>query len=341
MKTLIISDAPTPLISSSKKNFPEDATAEWESEDTLQKLKSTWNEIGFETDLVFLDSNFLSFWSANHKQYDLVHSVVEGWGSIARESWIPSLCELSGINFVGSTPFALSFSMKKSFVKQWCARLNIPTAKWFLVEDESDLPKILPSLNNLTVFIKPDSEGSGMGIEGQSSICSSQKEITHQVLKLLARYPEGILIEEYLDGEEFTSAMIGTPWKKLPSAKIKVPGGVYDLSYKSKEKMEEELYFNCLDSKEEEKLFKDGCLLAKAFGIRDFVRFDWKKNKNGELLLLEINPLAGLSYHYSVLPKMAEQAGISYPRLISVLANSALLRKDSDRALWYGRSRKI
>jgi D-alanine-D-alanine ligase-like ATP-grasp enzyme len=78
--------------------------------------------------------------------------------------------------------------------------------------------------------------------------------------------------------------------------------------------------------------------LRKHVGLDDFVRFDWKLDANGTPMLLEANPLAGLSYYYSVLPKMAEAGGLSYAELLEKIALSALARKN-DRRFWYGRAR--
>ena len=142
-----------------------------------------------------------------------------------------------------------------------------------------------------------------------------------------------------LTGRELTSALVGTGGEiALPIAEIEVPEGVYGLAYKGKDKMEEKVSFPKLPKSTEEMIRSAMATLSRRVGFDDFVRFDWKLNSAGVPVLLEANPLAGLSYYYSVLPKIAQMAGLSYSELMKQLAISALRRQDNKR-YWYGRSR--
>ena len=102
--------------------------------------------------------------------------------------------------------------------------------------------------------------------------------------------------------------------------------------------MGEKVTFPELTPGESDLLEGFGQRLANLVGFEDFVRFDWKRDEQGVVTFLEANPLAGLSYYYSVLPKMAEQAGMTYVELLATLAHSALSKRE-DRRYWYGRTR--
>jgi D-alanine-D-alanine ligase len=338
-KTLaLIYDLPETLNSGVEALFPDDATAEWESLETIEKLAGTWDALGFSVLRMPLDLNFLADWTKQRGEIDLVHSVVEGWGSIAREGWIPSLCELSGVPYIGSGPLAQNVSMKKSLTKVLCQSLHVRTAAFFLIRSLSDLLLVPSAFLEAKHFIKPDAEGSGMGIDVDHSISCSEKSTCETVTTLLEKYPDGVLLEEYLEGAEFTSALLGTPFVSLPIAQIEVDSGVYGLSNKSKDAMTEKVTFPSLPVEIQLEIEKGGLHLARALHMMDFVRFDWKMDSQGRICFLEANPLAGLSYYYSVLPKMAEAAGLKYEELLLTLANSALERKNA-RHYWYGRSR--
>lgn len=334
----LVYDLPTKLENEKHMQFPDDATAEWESQSTIDFIARTWDAIGFEVILFPLDKTFLKRWSEHFSKCTLVHSLVEGFGSLAREAWIPSLCELSGVPFVGSSPFAHSLCMSKTHTKFICRHLNIPTAPFYSVKNKNDLKNIPNDFFEKGCFVKPEAEGSGMGIDVSHSVSYLRPQTETTVLHLLDRYPDGVLLEAYLSGDEYTSALIGTPAQFLPIAHIEVDSGVYGIANKSKDRMDEKITFPSLDPAQYATIEEGTKKLFSYLQMHDFVRMDWKCDSQGNVYFLEANTLAGLSYYYSVLPLMAQKAGLSYPDLLKTLADSALLRSHN-RNLWYGKAR--
>lgn len=334
----LVYDLPCKLENSKGIEFPVEASAEWESQDTIHLIAQTWQSLGFEVIHFPLDKNFLKMWPEQKDNCDLIHSLVEGFGSLAREAWIPALCELSGVPFIGSSAFAHSVCMSKAQTKFICKHLNIPTAPFYLVKKESDFNFIENSFFEQGCFVKPDGEGSGMGIDSSFSICYSKQQAQTTVLDLLKKYPHGILLEMHLTGLEYTSAVIGYPQKFLPIAQIDVETGVYGLANKGKDKREEKVTFPDLSKYLYDTIKYGTEELSSYLQLNDFVRMDWKCDHKGQVYFLEANTLAGLSHYYSVLPLLAEQAGLSYSDLLKELALSALLRT-KDKSLWYGKTR--
>lgn len=334
----LVYDLPIHLKNSDIIQFPPDAMWEWENQKTIDTIILTWQSLGFEVILFPLDDTFFKQWDKYIISCDLIHSVAEGFGSIARESWIPSLCELSGIPIIGSSPFAHSLCMSKSHLKIICEQLKIPTAPHYLIQSTQDLLNIDSSFFNSNIFLKPNAEGSGMGIDASFSICHSFAETKRITTELLEKYPEGILVEKYLEGPEYTSGIIGTPPHFLPIAQIEVHDGVYGASNKGKDFMGEKVTFPTLNQKIK-KIIEEGSLkLFSTIPLYDLVRMDWKCDENENVYFLEANTLPGISYYYSVLPIMAKEIGIDYKMLFKILLDSALLRKNG-RNLWYGKSR--
>jgi D-alanine-D-alanine ligase len=331
-------DVPIPLDATAGFPFPHDATAEWETSETIERIRQAWLKLGFEVVPLALDARFWSHWEKNISSLDLVHSLVEGWGSPAREGWIPSLCELAGIPCIGSSPLAQGIAMRKSLLKILCREVDVPTADFFVVRTREDCDAIPSRLTNQPHFLKPDCEGSGMGVDASTSVSHSADEARGKAHILLERFPDGVLVETLLPGEELTTALLGHPLRPLPPARIEVEDGVYGLANKSKAFMGEKVTFPTLTATEERSLVVQGLALAHAAGFEDFVRLDWKRDSNGVVTFMEANPLAGLSYFYSVLPKIAAQGGLSYESLLANLAASALERQHHRRH-WYGRAR--
>lgn len=335
----LIYDLPEKLERTNEHLFPVFAEAEWETESTIGRLCDGWKKLGHNVIEYPIDKNFLSRWQSEHAKLDLVHTVVEGWGSLSREAWIPALCELSGIPYIGSNPFAQCLAMRKSTFKIQCIHWKIPTPEFAVVQTEEDIESLPSSLLSRRHFIKPDCEGSGMGIDQQNSLSQTPEQTQRTCREMLKDFPDGLIIEEFIDGIELTSAFLGpAPIEALPIAQIEVPTGVYGLANKSKDSMEEKVTFPKLSAEVTQTIHLAMQILQSRIGFEDFTRFDWKINHLGVPLLLEANPLAGLSYYYSVLPKMAAAAGIEYETLLERLARSALTRKN-DRRFWYGRSR--
>ena len=333
----VIYDDPRHMKPLADFTFPANFAAEWESDSTVRKIAETWSALGAEVILLPLEESFFSKWQRLIPKLSFVHTLVEGWGSLARESWIPSLCELSGVPYIGSSPLAHCVGMRKTLLKVICEKHGIPTAPFFLLRSLEDINKVPKKLLNCDHFLKPDCEGSGMGISAEGSVCKGHKETYAKAKSLLEQYPEGIVLEELLPGREFTSAIVGDQARFLPVAEIEVEGGVYGLAQKSKVQMDEKITFPKLDEKKLQELHYWSKTLFTCLDMADLVRIDWKENAAGELQLLEVNTLPGLSYYYSVLPKMAEEAGLSYETLFELLGNSALKRRQA-RQFRYGQS---
>lgn len=316
--------------------FPHDATAEWESLPTIEAIANTWQLLGYRVEVVYLDSNFMATWTARFQSFHIVHSLVEGWGSEAREAWIPALCELSGVPYIGTGPMGMSVAMRKGMTKTLCEKLGIRTAPFFVVRSAHDAERIPTSLLSKAHFIKPDCEGSGMGVSVETSLCLNGNETSERVKGLLVHYPDGVIVEEWIDGPEYTTGLLGSPFEFLPVAQIEVPDAVYGLAHKGKSAMEEKVTFPKLPKVQVEFLERSSRALAQELNFQDFVRFDFRANERGEMFFLEANPLAGLSKIYSVLPKMAEAAGYSYLDFFKKIADSAATRLNG-RHLKYGK----
>lgn len=335
----LVFDLPEKLKRTSEQPFPSFAEAEWETIETIRRISDGWKKIGFNVIEFPIDKNFLARWSVEHGHLDLIHSLVEGWGTPSREAWVPALCELSGVPYIGSSPFAQCVAMRKSTFKILCNHLQIPTPRFHIIQNEDDLHLLPDDFLTQPHFIKPDCEGSGMGIDAETSI-STDAKFTRQICRSLLRdFPDGIILEELLEGIELTSAFLSNdPLEILPIAQIEVPTGVYGLANKSKDEMGEKVTFPRLPETITRSIHNAMQMLQSRIGLEDFTRFDWKLNRSGIPMLLEANPLAGLSYYYSVLPKIAAQAGYTYEDLLRRLATSALSRKNQ-RRFWYGRTR--
>ncbi len=333
----LVYDTPEKLKNSTSMIFPSESNAEWETEETILKIRETWKQLGHHVIDFPLNNHFLNHWEKNYKKCNVIHSLVEGFGSLSREAWIPSLCELSGLPLIGPTPYAHSICMNKFQTKLLCQHLNIPTAPFHIILHSRDVDNIDDDFLNNFHFIKPNGEGSGMGVDEVNSISNSKTKTKNVCEELLKKFPHGVLLEKLLNGPEYTSSFICDSIF-LPIAQIEVKSGIYGLANKGKDIMEEKVTFPVLPYSLEQIIQNGTQKLFSFLNLHDVNRMDWKCDEEGNCYFLECNTLPGLSYYYSVLPKMAFAAGFSYESFFQKILESAMTRKNS-RNLWYGKTR--
>jgi len=189
------------------------------------------------------------------------------------------------------------------------ACMNAAQARSFAVAEKFGLPCV----------VKPRAEGSAVGV----SIVRDKSEWASAVVA--ASIGEGdILVEEYVEGREFTVAILGdeplpvveiTPHDRFYSYKAKyTPGGsTHTVPAKLEPKIAQHMQHDALE-------------LHRALGCRDYSRVDIMLAGSGQTAILECNTLPGLT-PLSLFPDAAKAAGISYEVLVERLLQCALSRR--------------
>lgn len=192
------------------------------------------------------------------------------------------------------------------------------------------------------VIIKPNSEGSSIGIMNDS-VVFDKKTLLKRLEKLYAtEYKGKFLIEEYVEGREFTVSMIGNdPPKILPIVEQKfdfLPEGYHKIAgYELKWFFEDKLKnlkdaYVCpavLDKSLEEKIHKVCLLTYETLRVKDCARIDFRLDKSGQLYLLEINTLPGLNFsenEISYFPLAARIAGMKPKDVVGAIIDGARAR---------------
>jgi D-alanine-D-alanine ligase len=212
--------------------FPPDLYAEFEPESTILAMEAAIVSIGAQP--VRLGGPFELL--KGRPDVDLIWNISEGFGTRNRESWVPNLCEMYGIPYIGSDGFCLTQSLDKAFTKEVARNLGIPTSGWWIApfnsgisgnsrnSDNSEASGILDSdgnffknLDNLPypLFLKPRYEGTAKGITAESIVRNAQ-ELQAQISRLWKLYKQDVLIELLLPGTEYTVAVSGTPLRAHP-----------------------------------------------------------------------------------------------------------------------------
>ncbi|MGH2574905.1 MAG: D-alanine--D-alanine ligase family protein [Ignavibacteria bacterium] len=309
-----------------------DEYAEWDDIETIDAIKSALKKFGNEVILIEADEN--AYEKLKYEKPEIVFNIAEGFGGAARESFIPSILEVLNIPYTASDPITIGICHDKSRCKEILSYYNISTPKFFKTDTfVNGFPDVkFPS------FVKPLHEGSSKGIY-KSSLVNSRDELNSEIQRIKSDYNQPALIEDYLEGREFTAALLGNgdETQVLPIVEINldcVPEGFNKIySYEVKwffDTRENKLdIFTCpakINPKLQNKI-EEICLKAyKVLRIRDWARFDVRCDGSENPYIIEINPLPGILPNpddNSCFPKAAREIGLDYDNLIDTVLNLA------------------
>ena len=154
------------------------------------------------------------------------------------------------------------------------------------------------------------------------------------MLKNLKLYKQDMLVEEYIDGKEFTVGIFGNgkdiyvfPPMEICYIKKDIQYNIY--SYDVKRNYKEYISYKCpadIPKEIETEIINMAKKIYEVLSCRDFARIDFRLSRDGELYFIEINPLPGLAPGYSDFPMIAEFSGMDYNTLIWNILESALKR---------------
>ena len=153
------------------------------------------------------------------------------------------------------------------------------------------------------------------------------------VKDLIERYRQPALIEEYISGREFTVGLLGDKRPRvMPPMEICFidkanQRPVYD--FEVKQEWEKHVYYECpakLSPTEAKAVERAARETFVALDCRDVARVDLRMSASGQVYVLEVNPLPGLTPDYSDLVLISNAAGIDYRTLIGEILAGALKR---------------
>lgn len=261
---------------------------------------------------------------------DLIFNLAEGIGGKMRESYYPAIYELLGIPYTGGTPGLLHVGLDKRLAAKLLEIRGIRVPKGALItQEESELPDDLV----YPVFIKPNYEGSSMGIS-QDSVAETEHEAQDKVSKLLSDFSEGVIVEQYISGRELTVPMLQAfEGYLLEIVEYKFDGdkhNIFDFETKSAEDVEEKVETVCppkLTPAERREVLALSDRAFKVMRIPDFARADIRLHEDGTPYLIEVNPLPGLR-PVSPLITSAKAKNLTYVDVIGLIIKSAITRYD-------------
>ena len=243
--------------------------------------------------------------------------------------WLSDYFARHGINFTGSTREVLEFDSNKVLAKTHLTNKGINTANYFIAtpgqyKNESELPITFP------LFLKPLDAANGNGIDDLSYV-TNFSDYESKVASLYDTFNQPILVEEYLDGREFTVAVIKTRNEKLIASAVEVipptsTHGLRILGAQTKKDDSEKL-IEIVDDEVNNRVTTLAIDVFNTLGVRDFGRIDIKTDNNGECFFMEANLVPGMTYGSSYFPEACNIAHeFAYDKVIELLLAGGLAR---------------
>jgi D-alanine-D-alanine ligase len=273
--------------------------------------------LGYDAHSLDYDERFLDALRA--LKPDIVFIALHGPGG--EDGHVQALLEYLSIPYTGSGVEAAALSMDKHLTKKLLAAEGLPTPVWDLFDLTGGTLPLLPGSLDLPLVIKPRFEGSSAGV----AIVHTHEEWTNAMLEASKSFAQ-ILAEEYVEGREFTCAVLGE--EALPVVEIVANrDGFYSYDAKYEPGGSTHIVPAPIDEDLAARLQMLALSAHRLLGLRDYSRSDFIVTADGRPHLLEINSLPGLT-PVSLVPDACAAVGISFEALIDRLVGYARARSD-------------
>lgn len=217
------------------------------------------------------------------------------------------LLEALNIPYTGSGVAASALAMDKYRTKLLWRGMGLPTARFELLNANSDWEDILNRLGG-KVMVKPSCEGSSLGMASATSVSELKAAFDSA-----NSHDTTVIAERWLSGREFTVPVVGG--HAYPAIELKTDQEfyTYDAKYVS-----DSTQYICPAPVDEGVLEEMNRICLSAFdslGCDGWGRIDLMMDESGLLMLLEANTAPGMTSH-SLVPMSAAKTGLSFSRLV-------------------------
>jgi D-alanine-D-alanine ligase len=235
-------------------------------------------------------------------------------GKFGEDGTVQGVLELLGVPYTGSGVLASALAMNKPMAKRIWQVHGLPTPSWQVVDRGGPW-----QLVNLAypVVVKPSSEGSSVGV----SIVRSGEQLQGALAEAF-RYDTQALVETYIPGREVTVGILGD--EALAAMEVIAKGEFHSYEVKYTAGREEFVLPAPLPPPVYRRVLDLALAASQTLGCTGYSRVDTRVTTQGDIFLLEVNSLPGLTA-LSYFPRIAAYTGLSYGELIEAILQRATL----------------
>jgi D-alanine-D-alanine ligase len=245
-------------------------------------------------------------------------------GRDGEDGTVQELLEILGVPYTGSGVLACVRATDKVLAKHLLTEAEIPTPNFFAFNETAfrdlgaaDALAAIEERLEFPIVVKPSSQGSALGIK----FARSAADLPAALVAAFS-YDSKVLLERYVNGRDLAVSILdGEPLPVVEAA----PEG--DAFYDFQARYEiGRTRFICpadLPAGLTEQAHEQALATYRLLGCHAFARVDLMLGEDGELTVLEANPIPGFT-ETSLLPQAAEATGISFDALVGRILELAL-----------------
>lgn len=304
--------------------------------DTVRRLKDALSELP-QYKFRYFDNHATMERDLADLRTDLIFNLCdEGFNNDAfKELHVPAMLDVLRLPYTGGNPGALAACYDKGLVRAVAMTLDVPVPLETYVrpgDQGATLPSVFPAI------LKPNHGDSSEGIT-KDAVVKNEKALLDYLDKLRAMFPRrGVLVQEYLTGQEYSVGLVGNPdqgLRALPILEVDYskldPSLPKILGYESKWEPDSPYWTQIryqeaqLSELQQQQLVEHSARLFERLGCRDYARFDFRADAKGEIKLLEVNPNPGWCWD-GKMNIMAGFQGMRYSELLGQILQAAVDR---------------
>lgn len=289
------------------------------SRNTGRAITKALQSRGYQAEMLELVPHMLAH-QLKELKADIVFNALHG--RYGEDGLVQGLLEMLGIPYTGSGVMASAVGMNKVVSKNLFAGAGIATAPfayYFVSQGMDEIVADIVEKFTFPVVVKAAAQGSSIG-----TLTVTAKEDLKTALAETFKYGKSIIVEKFLDGEEYTVAVMDD--LAFPIIKIVPHSGKYDFYSKYTPGVTDHLCPAPISpelTKEMQDIAMNVFHLCHCSGVG---RVDFMTDKDNHPYALEINTVPGMTAT-SLVPDAARAMGMSFEELCEKMLFEAAVGK--------------
>lgn len=242
-------------------------------------------------------------------QADIVFLALHGQNG--EDGKVQAMFDLLDIKYTGTDYFSSAIAMDKAISKEFFDKYNVPTPNGIYVKEGETF-----SWNHYPCIVKVNRGGSSVGVYR----ANDEKELQDS-LKLAYTFEREVLIEEFIEGREFSVGVMNG--RALPIIEIAPKVGFYDYKNKYQAGSAVETCPAVLPEEITLGMQKTAQDAYACLGLKTYARVDFRMTDDYKFYCLEANTLPGMT-PTSLLPQEAAVEGMDFNALCEEIIKISL-----------------
>ncbi|MCL2140653.1 MAG: ATP-grasp domain-containing protein [Dehalococcoidia bacterium] len=295
-------------------------------EDVLEEVKAVHSaliEMGHEVNVIPLIPPVEGVRAVlAETEADVFFNLFEGFaGQPKTEAMIAGMLAAMGKSFTGSLAPTLALALDKVKTKELLVAAGVNTPPYQVL-----YPQTVDTFRlKYPVIVKPSAEDASHGLT-QDSVVNDLEALRQQVERVCTHFGGCALVEEFLDGRELSSTIMGIHKPlvlSISEIEFYLPEGMPRILTFGAKWLTDDVYFHKTDpvcpARVDEVLWKHIAEVSvtayRLLGCRGYARVDMRLDKEGNASVLEVNPNPDISLTSGAV-RQASAIGLTYPQFV-------------------------